>query len=290
MAGRRDTGQPSPAEPAPLSVIGRTEFWILAGRTQGNLLNSGADVLVIPADTGFVMRGAVASKVKAAGGAGIAAEVRAHKPLSPGDVVITSAGKLKAKNLYHLVISSWSSRQPGQRAEQKVLQATLWRAVSRCMSLAQLTGMSSLAIPSLGTGTGRADRFESHSTLAAACLDGLQPDSSLHRILFCFDNRETAEIFRTAFLQQRLIRQARELVVQGEGERGQLSANLQKVWRVMMKMNADVETLAALVRALEQRPAASVINYNIGNIVNSNAVAIGSGAQASGTSAGRAPS
>lgn len=280
MAGRTNKESASQPESAPLSVIGRTEFSIRAGRVQGDFLNSGADVLVIPADTGFVMRGGVANKVKAAGGKGIADELRAHKPLSPGDVVITSAGKLKAKNLYHAVISSWSLRQKGQREELKVLQATLWRAVSRCLSLVQLTGMSSIAFPSMGTGSGKADRFESHSTMAAACLDALQPDSSLQRILFCFDNPDTAEIFRTAFLQQRLIRKMRGLTVRTQAEREELSANMGKVWRVMMKMDANVETLAALVRALEQKPSAAVINYNIGNIINSNAVAIGQGSQA----------
>jgi len=279
MGGRTSRG-PAQPESAPVSIIGRTEFSILAGKVQGDLLNSGADVLVIPADTGFVMRGGLAQKVKKVGGKGIADELRAHKPLSPGDVVITSAGKLKAKNLYHAVISSWSLKQKGRREDQKVLQATLWRAVSRCMSLAQLTGMSSIAFPSLGTGSGRADPFESHSTLAAACLDALQLDSSLQRILFCFDNPVTAETFRTAFLQQRLIRQTRGLAVRTQAEREELSANVEKVWRVMMKMNADVETLAALVRALEQKPSAAVINYNIGDIINSNAVAIGERARA----------
>lgn len=235
---------------------------------------------MIPADTGFVMRGGLARKVRAAAGRGIADELRACKPLTPGDVVITSAGRLKAKAFYHAIISSWSARQTGRREDQKVLQATLWRAVSRCLSLAQSKGMASLAFPSLGTGSGRADRFESHSTLAAACLEALQPDSSLQRILFCFDNLSTAEVFRTAFLQQRLIRQARGLAVRSEDERNQLSLNLQKLWRMLMKMNADVETLAAVVRALEQKPAASVINYTIGDIINSNAVAIGERAQA----------
>lgn len=280
MAGRSKAESASVPKPATLSVIGSAEFTVLAGRVAGDILQSGADVLVIPADTGFVMRGGLAQKVKAAGGRDIADELRKHKPLSPGDVVITGAGSLKARNLYHAVISSWSAKQAGRREEQKVLQATLWRAVSRCMSLVQMTGKSSIAFPSLGTGSGRADRFESHSTMAAACLDAFQPDSSLQRILFCFDNSDTANVFRAAFFQQRLIRQTRGLAVRSDDERSLLSANLQKMWRVMMKMDADVETLAAVVRALEQKPSAAVINYNIGDIINSNAVAIGERARA----------
>jgi O-acetyl-ADP-ribose deacetylase (regulator of RNase III) len=34
----------------------------------------------------------------------------------------------------------------------RVLQATIWRAVSKCIALAQLMGLSSIALPALGTG------------------------------------------------------------------------------------------------------------------------------------------
>lgn len=280
MARQSTEESASQSASEPLSIIGGAQFSILAGKAEGDILHSRADVMVIPADTGFVMRGGLAQKVKTAGGQRIADELRRHKPLSPGDVVITSAGSLQARNLYHAVISSWSAKQAGRREDQKVLQATLWRAVSRCLNLAQLSGMSSIAFPSLGTGSGRADRFESHSTMAAASLDALQPDSSLQRILFCFDNADTADTFRTAFLQQRLIRQTRRLAVHSDEERNLLSANLQKVWRVMMRMDANVETLAAVVWALEQKPSAAVINYTIGDIINSNAIAIGDRARA----------
>jgi len=41
-------------------------------------------------------------------------------------------------------------------------------------------------------------------------------------------------------------------------------ANLTRVWRTLMKMNADVETLVAVVRALEAKSSAGVINLNVG--------------------------
>jgi hypothetical protein len=161
-----------------------------------------------------------------------------------------------------------------------VLQAIIWRIVSRCVELAQLTGEASLAFPSLGTGAGKADRFETYSTMAAACLDSLRPDSSLRRVLFCFNKPETADIFRLAFLQQRLIRQARGLSGGDEAERAALDANLERLWPALAGLRVNVDKLAALVTALETTPSTQVANCYINNIINSTGVVIGNHAQA----------
>jgi O-acetyl-ADP-ribose deacetylase (regulator of RNase III) len=261
----------------PLLRLGRTEFCLLTGRQVGNIIHSGAEVLVSPADTNYVMRGRVANAIRQAGGHTIADELRKYKPLTPGDVAITGAGELPAKLVYHAVVASWKDKY-------RLLQTTLWHAVNRCLTLAQMSGIRSIAFPSLGTGSAKADHFESHSTMAAACLDALQPDSSLQRILFCFTNPDTAEIFRAAFLQQQLIRLARGLAVSDQSERDQLAANLRKVWADLLGLNANVDKLARLVARLEETPSATVIKQyiKVGDISDSTNIAIGHGAQAIG--------
>jgi len=260
-------------EAAPILRIGRTDFYIFAGLPEGDITQSGAEVLVSSAGTDATMSSGVSKAILQKGGEEILSGLRAHAPLTPGDVVITSAGKIKAKNIYHAVVVGWGDKK-------RVLQASVWRAVSRCMELAQLTGMTSIAFPSLGTGKGGAERYETHSTMAAACLDTLRADSSLRRILFCFDYADTGQTFRTAFLQQRLIRQARGLAVADDTEQAQLTDNLAKLWPALLGLHVNVEKLAVLVEQLERNPSAAVINYHIGDIIGSTGVAIGERARA----------
>jgi hypothetical protein len=89
----------------------------------------------------------------------------------------------------------------------------------------------------------------------------LRADSSLRRILFCFDYADTAETFRRAFLQQRLIRQARGLLLDDATPPDQLSDTLQQLWPHLMNLQANVGQLSELVTRLEQNPSSSVINY-----------------------------
>jgi O-acetyl-ADP-ribose deacetylase (regulator of RNase III) len=260
--------------------VGRTEFVILAGRVKGNLLKSGAAVLVVPADTGFVMRGSLARQVRAKGGPQIATQLRQSKPLLPGEVVMTGAGQLPAHKIYHAVVSSWTKTRKARAAAPLVLQATIWQVVSRCVELAQLTREPSLAFPSLGTGSGQADPSETHATMTAACLDALRPDSSLQQVLFCFNSPQTADIFSRVFLQRRIIQQTHGLVVHGEREQAELSANLERLWPLMSNLAVKVDKLVALVETLDARPTVEEANYYIGNIVNSAGVAIGPHSQA----------
>jgi O-acetyl-ADP-ribose deacetylase len=240
----------------PLIRIGKCEIFVLQGKEEGDILRSGAEVLVNSAGTFADMSGdGVSRAMLEAGGEEILTSLRAHRPLIPGDVVITSAGKLSAKNIYHAVVVEWGKKDPKHR----VTQATIWRVMSRSLELAQLTNMSSIAFPSLGTGAGRAEKFETHSTMAAACLDSLQLNSSLRKIFFCFIWWDTANIFRSAFLQQQLIRQARGLLYDIPGEQEQLAADFHKIWPGILGIDTKIDVLIKLIQKLEEKPSAEVI-------------------------------
>jgi O-acetyl-ADP-ribose deacetylase (regulator of RNase III) len=247
----------------PLLTIGRTNIYVLKGPKTGDITKCGADVLVSSAGTGGTMSSGVSKAILDRGGSEIKEALSSHKPLIPGDVVITSAGKLAAKNIYHAVVVSWGD-------QRKVLQAAIWRAVSRCMELAQLTNMTSIAFPSLGTGSGKADRFETHSTMSAACLESLRSGGSLRSIHFCFDYRDTGQTFQKAFLQQQLIRQAHGLTMDDQADLGKLVESWQTVWPEVLGLGANLDRLAQLVTRLEQDPSARVV-INVGDIINSTA-------------------
>ncbi|MDX1969402.1 MAG: macro domain-containing protein, partial [Planctomycetaceae bacterium] len=62
-----------------------------------------------------------------------------------GDAVVTSAGMLTAKHVFHAVGPVWRG---GHRGEPELLQS----AYRRCLELAQSHGCQSIAFPALSTG------------------------------------------------------------------------------------------------------------------------------------------
>jgi O-acetyl-ADP-ribose deacetylase (regulator of RNase III) len=223
----------------PLLSLSHTDIFVRGGPSKGDVTRSEADVIVSSAGTDASMSDGVSAAILNVGGREILSALQAHRPLVPGD-------------------------------ERRVLQASVWRVISRCMDLAQRASMASIAFPSLGMRDGGADRFETHSTMAAACLEAIRADTSLRRILFCFDWPPTAQTFRPAFLQQRLVRQALGLSVADAAERDELTQLLPKVFEQMLKMNAKVEQIQDVVQQLEKNPSTKVIKQIIGTYVEGN--------------------
>ncbi len=235
-----------------------------------------ADVLVNSAGTGTGgERGSVAGTVSAAlhkaGGAGIFEELRAHEPLVQGDVIVTAAGSLQAKYIYHAVVVGWVD-------QKRVLQATIWRAVSKCIALAQLMGVLSIAFPSLGTGSGAADVWETHSTIAAACLDAFRSDGHLQRVCFSFLNPEKSTVFRRAFYQQQLIRELRGLSVSA-GMPAELGAAFRILQEKLLVWDANINDLKRVVDSVQAGTRGETATYIVNNF-GSGAVAVGNGAKA----------
>lgn len=74
---------------------------------------------------------------------------RKNKP-SPGDVYITSAHALRATWVLHAV----TMRKPGSRSSIEVIELCVDNIINECLRL----GVHSLALPLLGTGTGRVNK------------------------------------------------------------------------------------------------------------------------------------
>ncbi|MBK9094155.1 MAG: macro domain-containing protein [Anaerolineae bacterium] len=249
-------------QPSSFVQLGRVEIFVHAGRIDGDITRCGAEVLVSSAGTDGSMQSGVSAAIRVTGGDEIAAQLQKHKPLIPGTVVVTDAGKLAgAKYIYHAVIVGW-----GQ--ERRVLQADVWRAVTTCMDIARLTGMSSIAFPSLGTLHGGADKFETHSTMAAACLQALGQGSRLRQVHFCFNYPPTAEVFKRAFLQQQLMRNIQALE-KGQWHDQQLETDLAKLWPLLTDVRFGLRHLKELVSTLERTPNAQEARTLIHDVSNS---------------------
>jgi O-acetyl-ADP-ribose deacetylase (regulator of RNase III) len=93
------------------------------------------------------MGGGVSHAILDAGGASIQTDARKHTPLKIGDVIVTSAGDLPAKYIFHAVTLDYTEMI--SPSEDSIRTATI-----RCMELADSLRVKSIAFPALGTGVG----------------------------------------------------------------------------------------------------------------------------------------
>lgn len=116
---------------------------------QGDITREDVDAIVNAANSSLMGGGGVDGAIHRAGGPQILAEclqiVALQGRCAPGDAVITSGGKLKARHVIHTVGPVWRN---GQSNEAEVLA----RAYNSSLNLARDYELKSIAFPSISTG------------------------------------------------------------------------------------------------------------------------------------------
>lgn len=103
------------------------------------------DAIVNAANNAFWMGSGVAGAIKSRGGKSIEDEAMAQGPVEPGECVLTSAGRLKAKHVIHAAVM-------GQDLETSAM--LIETATRNALRLAESRGLASIALPAFGTGVG----------------------------------------------------------------------------------------------------------------------------------------
>jgi len=115
---------------------------------QGDITNLVCDVIVSADDNYLTIGGGVLGKFRSVGGDEIYREASKLKPLSFGEVAVTTAGNLQAKKIFHAAVIDFErKKQPDNNM--------LGQVVHTCINQANEYGYQSIAFPLLGTGLGR---------------------------------------------------------------------------------------------------------------------------------------
>ncbi len=111
----------------------------------GDITELEVDAIVNAANNELWMGSGVAGAIKRVGGEGIEKEAMALAPIAVGDAVATTGGGLKAKWVIHAAVM-------GQ--DLKTDAATIARATTSSLTVADRCGAGSIALPAFGTGVG----------------------------------------------------------------------------------------------------------------------------------------
>ena len=111
---------------------------------QGDITKLGVDAIVNAANSGLRGGGGVDGAIHRAGGPSIMQECRMIGGCPTGEAVVTTAGKLTARYVFHAVGPIYS----GSLDDERLLTS----AYQSCLNLAEQRQIKSIAFPSLSTG------------------------------------------------------------------------------------------------------------------------------------------
>jgi O-acetyl-ADP-ribose deacetylase (regulator of RNase III) len=135
-----------------------------------DLLASPAEVLVSSDDHRLSMGGGVSAAIRDAAGTALVLDASKAGQLTLGDVVVTTAGALPARYVFHVVTIG-----PGSDPAADVdIEAVVRSATKRCLGLLEPLGVSSIAFPALGTGAAHFPVAAAASAMADVIAEQLE--------------------------------------------------------------------------------------------------------------------
>ncbi|RKZ28561.1 Appr-1-p processing protein, partial [bacterium] len=135
------------------------------------------------------MGGGVAGAIKKAGGEEIEIEAMKKGPVPVGEVAITDAGALDAKNIIHAVVM-------GQ--DLKTNEEYIRNATRNTIKAADDIPVQSLALPAFGTGVGHFPAEQCSKIMVEESVEGLLSAKNLLQVKIVLKDAGIYEIFRQA--------------------------------------------------------------------------------------------
>lgn len=115
----------------------------------GDITSAMTDVIVSSDDAYLSMGGGVSASILRAGGDVIARDARKNVPCQMGDVIVTSAGKLEAKYVFHAITIDWSQK------DEFTVEKSINSIIKKSLNVLSVLGLKSIAFPAIGTGAAR---------------------------------------------------------------------------------------------------------------------------------------
>jgi Ca-activated chloride channel family protein len=135
-----------------------------------------ADALVSSDNNRLTMETGVSRAIRKAAGEDVYQEAHAHAPLSLSDVVVTSAGKLSPRYIFHAVTVDFDKKVgPSERSLAEVTR--------KCLQLADTLGVRRIAFPALGTGALSVPFQAAAAIMTRAIVEYIQQGTRLEQVI-----------------------------------------------------------------------------------------------------------
>ena len=121
----------------------------------GNIINSQAEVMVNSSGSKMTMGGGLTKAIREAGGEVIREDAQSKLPVSVGDVVVTTAGRLRQKYVFHCITLDKSldhSNTPDGVSKDDIHQYIIGHGIDKCFQLLHAMDLKSIAFPAIGAG------------------------------------------------------------------------------------------------------------------------------------------
>lgn len=148
---------------------------LVVGVVNGDITAQAVDAIVNAANNHFWMGAGVAGAIKARGGVEIEREAMALGPVTPGESVVTRAGRLPARFVIHAAVMG-QDLQTDAALVARATQTALERAASH--------GLETIAMPALGTGVGGLALTDCAQAMLGAVQAHAQTPTTLKQITF----------------------------------------------------------------------------------------------------------
>ena len=148
----------------------------------GDITKLEVDAIVNPANSEGEMSGGVAAAIKKSGGKKIEQEAMELAPIPLGNAVVTSAGKLKCEYVIHAP----TMMVPVQRTSVEKISS----AVTAALQVSTELSIRRLAIPGMGTGTGKVPIEDAAKAIADAIRRFSTSSNAISEIIFVDKNKE----------------------------------------------------------------------------------------------------
>ena len=154
----------------------------------GNILDSRADVIVSSDDNELSMGGGVSGAILVNGGEIILDDARKNIPAQLGDVIITTAGKLSQKYIFHCITINYADGQRNASEDKGLQEYIIRRSVDKCLRMMPLLGIESIAFPAIGAGVAHFSLEEVAISMADLITDFLYTTSKQYQIeIYLYD-------------------------------------------------------------------------------------------------------
>ena len=128
-------------------IINNSVFSIIFG----DIIDSHAEVIVSSDDNLISMGGGVSASIRSKAGNYIKKEAQKMIPTELGDVVVSSAGDMEQKYIFHCITLIIANRKRVRMTDRSSQQFVVQSCFEKCFRLMPLLGVSSIAFPIVGS-------------------------------------------------------------------------------------------------------------------------------------------